>query len=214
MANESELFRTSDDGTGAGVAPSERKEGDALASASETAVLTAKDLANDLQHIPHREPGDADSTASGVPGFAYQDDSLNLIRPTLDSDGRIRITSAAPGIPKAARATVAGVVTVATDIAVLVLTASKTHDCVKVNMTATKTTFWQLIQDDNSVETIIDSWITGSGQFTVNDLVDQGKLVVTSGSTGTQELILRGTQEQGTGNSTDLHARVSVLEKV
>lgn len=162
MACPNPLFRILDDGSGGGVAPGAFAEGDA--------------------------PG----AGNGLIGFSFVDASGNLVLPQLDSSGAIPVTTESAGDCKHARGALpAGSATnVEITGAKITLTADAVYTGIGVNIASTVTSHFQLIWNDDGTETVLWDGIVGPGQYTVP--IDYSCLEVTAGSTGTQELLIKG----------------------
>lgn len=178
MADVNELFLTLDDGTGAGEAAVGRVEGEAAAA------------------------------QLGSIGFAFKDANGDVVLPALTADGKLPVTGEAAGTELSAHATVAGVVGVDTDIAVISgLTVSKLHECTMAIGAATKETLWSVVQIDDAATNVLAQFITGAGQYTYDmDL----KLSFTTGASGTQSIKLVANQLKGP--VTDMHGTIKAVE--
>ena len=158
MANERESFPTLEDGTEEGAAISLRQAGDAVSSANEHGVLVAEDSGSLLQHLEQRDEGQSGSGVAGLAPFVAEDDSGNLIRLKVNSDGELVVSSELTGIRKTDQAVVTGVIGVQTDVASITLTISKDHDEPEILVSSTRTVLWELIQIDDATTTISSSW--------------------------------------------------------
>jgi hypothetical protein len=231
-----ELFRILKDSDGFGEAPDLRTEGSALASANEMPVLGAKDLANNLQHVPIRAAGDAkgalnlpvaDSVdlagnyqipdcrnAGEAPGsiarevLAAKDQSGNLQYIPL-SGGAVVVTTSM-NTPIHARAKIASTPGSFVSVVTLTLTANKVYDEIsaKCSATGSSSVLWKVEQVNNATTTIIAEGISGSGQFTIDPCADNMR--VTAGATGTQSLVVSAYQLVGA--VTDMHANITALQ--
>ena len=179
MADLEEVFKIlKDDGTGAGEAPVSRVEGEAGAA------------------------------KEGLIGFSFKDSSGNVILPALTAAGKIPVdTSAVAGTVIRDHQTAAGTATVATDVVTLTLVTNEVYNMADYMGSTSRICKWEVVQNDNATETVLDVFITGPGQFTFAE--EPKNLTVTAGATGTQELILRGTPLFA---STDLHGRMSIID--
>jgi hypothetical protein len=180
MADLEEVFKIlKDDGTGAGEAPVSRVEGEAGAA------------------------------KEGLIGFSFKDSSGNVVLPALTASGKIPVDSeAAAGTIIRDVSTASGTGGVATDVVTLTLTTSEEYNMADYMGASSRIAKWEIVLDDNGSESVLDTFITGPGQFTFSE--EPKNLEFTAGATGTQQLILRGTALFAT---TDLHGRVSIIDK-
>lgn len=180
MADLEEVFKIlKDDATGAGEAPVSRIEGEAGAG------------------------------KEGMIGFAFKDSSGNVVLPALTADGKLPVdTAAVAGTVIRDVNTAAGVGGVANDVITLTLTTNEVYNMADFMGASSRIAKWEVVLNDNATETVLDTFITGPGQFTFAE--EPKNLEFTAGATGTQELILRGTALFA---STDLHGRVSIIDK-
>lgn len=158
-----------------------------------------------------RQEGDAAAGQNGSIGFAFKDDSGNVVLPALTSDGKIPVdTETAAGTVVRGRETlVSGSVTAGSDndVVTLTLTPSQQYSMSDYMGSTTRICKWTLVQNDNGSETILDVFFTGPGQYSFSE--NPKNLSFSSGATGTQELILRGNP---LNTATDLHGRVSIID--
>lgn len=161
--------------------------------------------------VPLDQAIDATTAASalhGAVGFAYKDDSGNVILPALDSLGRIPV-SFNSGTPKAANGELAaGSLTIAVVTgAVITLTPSKVYSNIQWKGSCRQASLFQLVWNNNATEIVLDQIVTGPGQYTVGfDLVD---LPVTAGAAGTQELKIKAKNFE---TLSDLRGTITALE--
>lgn len=167
MADISELFKTlKDAATGAGEAPISRIEGEAAAA------------------------------QEGLIGFSFKDSSGNVILPQLDSSGRILVQTQAEGTKYFADGqSVSGSTSAFQEVAAITtLGTSADHNNVEAHGSCSRISLFQIVSVDDyggsPVETVLASFMVGPGQFTVR--YDANNLEFTSGSTGTQALVLQG----------------------
>jgi len=180
MADEREVFSILEDGTGVGSAPSKKSEGDVAAG------------------------------TVAVPGLIAKDSSGNLKFLTLDANGKLPVSSDAPGTCLNQNGTVAGVVSTETDVASITgLTISSDHNVVFALGAATKPVLWKIVQIDDATTNVLAEFITGPGQFSFQ--ANELGIDFTSGAAGTQTLKLTGTQLRGP--STDMHGTIKAIEK-
>jgi len=156
-----------------------------------------------------RVEGEAGAAQAGSIGFAFKDSSGNVILPALTADGKIPVdTESAAGTIIRGNATVAGTGGVASDVVVLTLTVNEVYNMADYMGAASRIAKWEIVLDDNGSETVLDTFITGPGQFSFSK--NPKNLEFSAGATGTQQLILRGTALFA---GTDLHGRISIIDK-
>lgn len=135
--------------------------------------------------------GDAAAAKVGALGFAFRDSSGNVVLPQLTSTGKLPVdTEAAAGTFKRARGEeAAGSVGVMVTVATLTLTVNKVYSYIRSLVSCRQDSLFQLVHNNNGVETILQDAVLGSGQFSLPvDLQDQ----ITAGGTGTQQLLIKG----------------------
>lgn len=163
MADPIPLFHILDDGNSSGAAPNQ--------------IIT----------------GDAPGTKKGLLAFAFRDSAGNVVLPQLTSDGKVPISPTSPGTCKRARGEdLAGGVGSgnAVDVATLNLVTSKFYAQFSFRVSSRQDSLFQLIWNNNGVETVLTDAVTGAGQYTV-DSSENSCLEFQAGATGTQQLILR-----------------------
>lgn len=156
--------------------------------------------------------GLATSTShNGLIGFSFKDSSGNYVLPQLDASGRLGVTQNV-GTPSNIFGFHAGSpLGTPVDIANLTLTATKEYSDLEVLISCNEGARMQLIQDNNSVETVLAEYILDAGQYTFKGFLDH--VNITAGATGTQELLIRGENlGNGTGQQGRMTASVSALE--
>lgn len=114
----------------------------------------------------------------------------------LDSEGRVPVTSEAPGSFLCADAvTITPTDTTQSDVVTITGALTKCYDNFEWVTTSITETRWQLCYIDDAVGTPVTrtlaEWITGPGQYTVCCNLD-GKKIDTTGQTGTQEFKIKG----------------------
>lgn len=171
--------------------------------------LVASDLAGNLQYIALRDEGAAASGVDSVPSLVAKDASGNLAYIKLNADGEVLISGSGDGSSLFGDATVVGVLNTATTVVNLALVADEVYEAIEFQTACTFPVYWELVQVDDAVLTVVSSWITGAGAYTFANSLKH--LVVTAGSTGTQQLRIRGTQLQGAAS--DMHAHVGAFQK-
>jgi len=177
-----------------------------MADEREVFTILEDDVTGAGEKLPARQEGDLATAKNGLIGFAYKDQSNNLALPKLTANGAVPVDPGAANQKLFNGATITAVINSATDVAKITLDISQTYGCIGVTFSNTFTTLWELVQDNDGVKTVKDSWITGPGQYTVTIKEALADLEVISGASGVQELIIRGTQKFGVAS--DLHASV------
>jgi hypothetical protein len=203
MADTRELFNILSDGSDAGVEYKAKSPGDAASTDEQAPVLAAVDGSGDLQNLPYRSVGDADS--DGIPGFAFKDSSGNLIRPSLTALGEIPVSSDSGTAKSASNNITLGSLAVETDVASITLAVD---DVVKASMamgSAFQPMVFVLYHDDNSTLNELARFLVGPGDFAHTANLDN--ITFICGATGTQRLVLRATQVRGA--LTDAHGVIS-----
>lgn len=204
MAEARELFNILSDGSDEGVEYKSKAPGAARSTDEQAPVIPCVDGSSNMQNIPYRSVGDADS--DGVPGFSYKDNSGNLIRPTLNADGTLPVSFASgtsssnsAGVTIAALNTEQDVVSIAVAV----------NDVVSANMAmggSFQPMLWILYHNDNASLNELARFVTGPGDFQHSTELDN--ISFTAGATGTQQLVLRATQLRGA--LTDAHGTISL----
>ncbi len=145
------------------------------------------------------------------------DDTLAAM-PCKDSSGKIQYiplnaqnklpVSFDFGTEKNAHAKVLGVPSTQTEVCKITLTVDKVYEKVEALVSCTRDCLFELVQKDDAAEAVIADCLVGPGQYTFQ--IDMDALKFTAGSTGTQELILYGTQNQGPAS--DMHGTLACVE--
>jgi hypothetical protein len=138
---------------------------------------------------------DATTAAAGINGqigFSFKDASGNVILPQLDSEGKLPVTFDSAGTILRSRGTMVDLVPAAiADLtsADITLGTSKTYIDIGFTVTCRRAAYFQLVQVNDAVTTILYDVIVDAGKYTevVSLNVDQ----IASGSTGTQKLKIR-----------------------
>jgi hypothetical protein len=140
------------------------------------------------------------------------------VMPCKDSLGKIRYIPLNPqdkvpvsfdfGDEYSAHDVVEGVIDTQTLVAKITLTVDKSYEKIEAIGSCNRNCKFQIVQKNDAVQTVLGSFLVGPGQFSF-DYVPRN-LKITAGSTGTQELILYGTQLQG--NPSDMHGYVGTVE--
>ena len=153
------------------------------------------------------QSGDAAAGKVGLVGFAFKDSSANLVLPTLTADGKIPVSTQSPGTCMHAAGTNSGSLS-QTAVATLTLTVNETYTNVMADVACTRVTLYEIVHNNNGTPANLGWIIVGPGQFTHNFAEDC--LEFTAGGTGTQELIVYGTNLEKASN---MYASISCLEK-
>jgi hypothetical protein len=204
VADTRELFNILSDGSDAGVEYKGKAPGEAQSTDDQAPVLPAVDLAGNLQNLPVRSVGDADS--DGTPSFSFRDSSGNLVRPQLNADGTVPV-SFASGTAQSA-SSVATIAALSTEQDVVSIAVAN-NDVVEANMamgSAFQPMLFVLYHDDNGSLNELARFVVGPGDF--SHTANLNNISFTAGATGTQQLILRATQIRGA--LTDAHGTISL----
>lgn len=205
MAETREVFTPIEDSTGEGLAYVGKAPGAAQSTDEQAPVLPAVDGSSNLQNIPHRSVGDADS--DGIPGFSFKDSSGNLVRPQLNSSGEIPVGEAGTKAHASAVATIAALNT-EQDVAEITLAASDVVDLTLAMGSAFQPMLWIVYKNDDSTRTELARFVTGPGDFSHALSLSSGDIQMTAGATGTQKIEIRATQLRG--KLTDAHATIAI----
>lgn len=181
------------DSSGNAIAAPVNVSGDAAGNAVPT--LSAVNNAGTLVSLPVKVAGNAPGNA--VPVLGFKDSSGNLVNPQLNSSGQLPVTFDIVGDNKTARGLLTGTGTPST-VASLTLTASKTYQNIEVSVACFRDSIFQLIKSDNAVETVLADILVGSGQYTA--FLGFENLEFTAGATGTQLLLVRGSNLSATSD--------------
>lgn len=183
--DERELFSILDDGTGAGDAPDGRIEGEAAAA------------------------------QEGLIGFSFKDSSGNVILPALNAAGQLPVSLEASEICIDGSSTALGILNTAVDVVTLTLSLTKVYRALELTASASFLTLWTVVAIDDVGGTPVETekWrgMTGPGQFALPVKLHCAEFD-TTGGTGVQNLVLRGTQRVGA--ATDLHGYLGINELV
>lgn len=146
-----------------------------------------------------RIEGEASAAIEGLIGFAFKDSSGNVVLPQLTAEGKILVdTEGFGGTCYHSYGTNAGSLT-AVDIATIDetdLSVSQFYINFEFAVSCLRTTLWQLVYIDDAngtpAETILYEFVTGPGTFHQCCIIRCLDLD-TTGGTGDQNLVLRGT---------------------
>jgi len=165
--------------------------------------------------LPARIEGQASAAKNGLIGFSFKDSSGNVILPALNAAGQLPVTVEASMICINDSGTILGVLNTATDVVTLALALTKTYRALELTASATFLTLWTVVRIDDvggtPAETEIWRGLTGPGQFALPIKLHCAEFN-TIGGTGTQNLVLRGTQRIGA--ATDLHGYLGINELI
>lgn len=180
-----------------------------MANQVEVFNILADSVTGEGEAAISRIEGEAAASIAGLIGFSFKDSSGNVVLPQLTDDGKISVTFDDPGVHIDDQATVtpAGLDT-KTTVVTLTLTASKEYSLKFLSAANTFTTFWEIEQTDDATTTTEHAFITGPGHYT--EQINAGCLKFVAGATGTQELILSGTQLHGPAS--DMHGTMCVTQ--
>jgi hypothetical protein len=152
------------------------------------------------------QEGDSGASKNGSIGFAFKDDSGNVILPALDASGNVPVSGpltdtelrASPvpvtfgsvnGDGLHDRGTIAGNASLTT-VASITLAVDKIYDNLDFVVSCFRDCRFQVILSDNAVETILADAICGPGSFSQH--VSLRELEINAGSTGAQLLLIKG----------------------
>ena len=191
-----------------------RNEGDAASAVDVPPVMPVKDLSGNLQYINARDEGDAISGVDALPGLIAKDPSSNFAYLKVNADGELIISNEPDGTKIFGDAVVTPAsLNSAEDVVTLVLTNDKVFEEIQYRGSSYFPVRWEVVQVDDAAgtpsETQHDSFLTGPGQFSFG--FEPQWLNFTAGSTGTINLVLRGTQL--TGALSDMHGYIEGIEK-
>lgn len=151
-----------------------------LENADGSGAAITKVLENDL----------ASSVSGAVPALVAKNNAGNLVFLSLDTQGRLPVTSEGAGSLVRARGELlagnetSGMVTVAG--AVLSLAPDSVYADISFVVSCTRETHAQLVFNNDGAETILTDVILGPGQYTFESDLPKDK--ITAGSTGVQEI--------------------------
>jgi hypothetical protein len=169
MADLREVFPILQDaGTGAGEAPISRIEGEAAAA------------------------------QEGLIGFSFKDSSGNVVLPQLTAEGKILVDTEALGgsCIYDSGSDPAPVVSTASDLVTIVATLGKSYNNIMMQGSCLRSSLFELVHIDDvgvtDTETTLGHFLVGPGQFSFccSSLC---KYYDTTGGTGVQNFVLRGT---------------------
>lgn len=154
-------------------------------------------LENDTQQgvaLNSRQEGEAAASKNGSIGFAFKDASGNVALPQLNNEGAIPVTSDAGTTKRARGADADGDAVTPMVLGQIVLTVDKSYTKLSAQGSCFRDTEFQvvLIEDVGvtDVETILDEFLTGPGQFTTKSGLEVD-IFNTNSFTGTIHIELR-----------------------
>jgi hypothetical protein len=209
MADTNEVFRNLEDATGEGIAHVGKAPGGAQSTDEQAPVLPAVDGSGNLQNINVRDEGDAAANVDALPALIAKDSSGDLAYLTLDASGKLPVSQDDPGtVLQDLGGSATGIVGLAVNVAQINLTVNEEYICSLGVASATKAVKWTLEHLDDATVNILETKISGPGDFNVKFEL---KSEFTAGASGTQQLRIRG--EQLRGPATDLYASAKILQK-
>lgn len=168
---------------------------------------TLADGAGEGAVLSKAEAGNAAAGKVGAVSFSFKDSSSNLVLPTLTADGKLPVSLDAAGTcVKASGKNTGSLSRVA--VATITLTANESYANIEANAACTRTTLYEIIHNNNGSEVELGWILVGGGQFTHN--FKEACLEFTAGATGTQELIVYGTNLDKASN---MYVSISCLQK-
>lgn len=154
-----------------------------------------------------REEGESHA-GNVLPAYVFKDSSGQAVLPSLDASGNLKVAEQGAGATVVSGGTTLLEASVTpnadNDVLTLTLVASTTYMNIDFDVASSSTTKWEVVQNDNASETVLATFLTGSGQQSY--AIKQGKREFTTGATGAQELIIRAVPKK----DNDLHASGSV----
>jgi hypothetical protein len=147
---------------------------------------------------------------NGQIGFAFKSSAGNVILPQLNSKGEILVSTDGPTDSTLnARGTAAGSGT-AVAVVTLALATSTVYSMPEVSVACRHGGFFQLIWNNNGVNTILADILLDAGQYTFKEKLDN--ISFTSGGTGTQQLLVNGNNwGSGSGQLSAMYATVAIV---
>ena len=144
-----------------------------------------------------RVEGEAAAAQAGSIGFSFKDISGNVVLPSLDVNGNIRIaTDDRLCLKSPAGELAAGSASiVAVTGASITLAVDTDYDNVGFIFSSRRDSLFQLIQTNDATVTVIAEFIVGAGQYTVVGELHCFK--ITTGSTGIQTLSVKAKNFEG-----------------
>lgn len=204
MADLRESFPTLQDATtDEGKSLIARQEGDAAAAqngaigfafkdSSGNVILPALDAAGNVPVIvDHQDQeGDASAGKEGLVAFAFKDSTGDLVLPQLTAVGQIPVSfteGACLKSPKGELAAGSSTLALVTG-AEITLANSTAYRGISFIVSSRRDALFQIIWENNGVDTVLAEAIVGPGQYTVSEQIHC--LHQTTGGTGTQKFKL------------------------
>lgn len=152
--------------------------------------------------------GDAAASKVGLVGFSFKSHSGQLVLPTLTPEGKVPVDLQGAGVALSASSNgqIAGSLTNVV-VAEITLSQNKTYGRISATGSCFREAIFEVVHQNDTVNTIIGSFLIGPGQFTFT--WNGGETELQSGSTGTQKLILRAKNLQ---KASDFRGNISALE--
>ena len=209
MADTNEVFRHLEDASGEGIAHVGKAPGGAQSTDEQAPVLPAVDGSGNLQNINVRDEGDSATGVDAQPALIAKDSSGNFAYITLDANGKIPVSSEDVGTTvQSLGGTATGIVGTAVQVADINLVVNEEYLCSIGVAGSTKATKWELQHLDDATTNVLETKISGPGDYNVKFEL---KAEFTAGASGTQKLRIMGTQLRGP--ATDLYASVKAIQK-
>ena len=171
-------------------------------------VVAAKDADDEfaLMRVAAENTDDAPAV-DALAVMPVKDSAGKIQYISMNAQGKIPVSFDA-GDEKSAHGVVLGVLTTQTEVCKITLTADNVYQKIEALISCTRDCLFELVQKDDAAETVIADCLVGPGQYSFQ--IDLDGLGFTAGSTGTQELILYGTQNQGPAS--DMHGTIACVE--
>lgn len=140
-----------------------------------------------------RTEGEAAAAQRGSIGFAFKDSSGNVVLPQLTAEGKILVdTEASNGSPVRAQGKVTpAAINTVTVIATLTLVATRFYRNIEAMASCFRDSEVEVVWNDNGTPTTLWQGLVGPGQYSLATVLRN--LQIQAGATGTQQLLLRGT---------------------
>lgn len=161
--------------------------------------------------LASKQEGVAPGADNGLMGFSFKDSDGNLVLPSLDSEGRLPVTSEGAGVEHSAAGELAAGSGSMVDItgATFNLPNAKVIREIRANVSCFRDALFNIVSVDDGTPTIIGRIRIGSGQYTFE--WNGHKKQYTTGVTGTQTLKVQG---QNQNALSAMSAEISAVEAV
>lgn len=161
--------------------------------------------------VDQMQEGWSPTAKNGMIGFAFKDSAGNVVLPQLSPTGQIYVSPASPGTKKKARGEYAAgsATSVLVTGSTIALTAGKTYVDLNMVCSCRQPSLFQVIWNDNGVETILVDAVVDAGQYTVPVALNDEIFV--AGAIGTQELYVKAYNFSASKLSA-LRATIDILE--